>query len=188
MERITHNGTTGVFCSDEELAMLGLAYIGASSPSPKTSKKLKLLFFVDYDTEEKQQVLTQAVLNFISKACPKDGKDFSPLYIANSYHTNELKLNKNYAGFFHDIDLIAPQKLNKVHKNQKTNQERYKSYCQSLPNECKKWFIDNGCLPPLCEWTTPKYVYQVKDDKRKETQLLTIELLKELQCKGENFA
>lgn len=179
MERITHNGKTGVFYSDEDLAMLSLRFIEKPSSPPNTSKLLDLRFFKEFDTVEKQQVLKRAILYFFTTACPEEGKDFSPLYIAHSYHTNKLKLKKKYAHFFHDIDLIVPGELKKVNQNQKTNQERYKSYCQSLPKECQKWLIVDGCLPPINEWTSSKYTYQVDKDIRKQTHSITVELLKE---------
>lgn len=189
MERITLNGVAGVFYSEEELAMLGLRFIESPSPAPNTFKLHDLRFFKDFNTIEKQQVLKRAILYFFTKACPEDGKEFSPLYIAHSFHTNKLKLSKKYADFFHDIDLIAPGRLSKVKQDQRTNQERYKSYCQSLPKECKKWFIVDGYLPPLNEWTlSSKYTYQVDKDIRKQRQSLTIELLKEFKSKEAKLA
>lgn len=126
-------------------------------------------------------MLIRVISFFVSKAAPDNGGDFSPLYLSYNYRTNNLKLHKKYTAFFHDIDLLIPGLLTKVDENQKTDRERYKKYCQLLPRECNNYYIDNGSLPPLNEWMSKKYAYQVDEKKRKDTQLMTIELLKEFE-------
>ena len=159
--------------------MLGLVFKGPSKPIQSNARLLDLLFFKDCNTIEKQQVLMRVINFFVSKANPDNGGDFLPLYLSNSYRTNKLKLNKKYAAFFRDIDLLMPGLLTKVDKNKRTDRERYKKYCQLLPRECNKWYIISGTLPPLYEWTTKRFAYNVDEKKRTETQLLTVELLKE---------
>lgn len=161
--------------------MLGLAFLGPPITNESNAQLLDLLFFKDCNTIEKQQMLKRVISFFVSKAAPDNGGDFMPLYLFNSFRTNKLKLHKKYTAFFHDVDLLAPGLLTKVDPNQKTDRERYKKYCQLLPRMCNRWYVNKGSLPPLNEWTTKKYIYQVDEKKRMEIQLITIELLKEFE-------
>ena len=38
--------------------------------------------------------------------------------------------------------------------------------------ECPKWFIVDDCLPPMQEWTSRRFDYQVDDARRKRIQQL----------------
>ena len=49
---------------------------------------------------------------------------------------------------------------------------------QMLTRECHKWFILDGKLPPLEEWTSKIYVYHVSVNTRRNVQQETASMLR----------
>lgn len=48
--------------------------------------------------------------------------------------------------------------------------------------ECQKWFILNGCLPKVQEWTSSQFRYNVDDTRRRRIQQLVKEVLQGLKA------
>ena len=148
--------------------------------SPESTPLLDLKFFTAFNTVEKQEQLRQAIEGVIKKIDIDTGSDWIVYYIAYCFYTENLKLTKNYAAFFHDIDLLLPGRLTKVDQNEETDSQRYKIYTQMLSYECSNWFILNGCLPKMSEWTLKQFTYHVSHDRQQLIQSLVIEVYKNL--------
>ena len=139
---------------------------------------LELRFFRAKSVDE-QQKLREAISGIKTKINVNTGRDWVIVYMGYCFQTGNHKLMKNYANFFHDIDLLHPGVLGHIDYQLPTNSGRYKKYVQTLAKECSKWFVVNGCLPSLEEWTTRKYCYGVDASRRQYIQALVVELLHE---------
>ena len=147
-------------------------------PASVDAQLQDLQFFNTFNTIEKQDRLREAIRSLVPGNQPITGGEFTPLYIADSYHVGIVKLRKRYGDFFHDIGLLFPGLLVKADMSQTTNTLRYKKYIQLLPRECHKWFILDGKLPPLEEWTSKIYVYHVSVNTRRNVQQETASMLR----------
>lgn len=181
MNRIKYNGKYGCFFSDEELLFLGLQYVDTANVLPENNKFLGLQFLKGFNTTEKQEALRQAVNCITSKMDVNAGRDWVAVYMVYCFYTGNQKLKKRYADFFHDIDLLLPGLLGNVCQDAVTDSQRYRKYTQMLSIECNNWFILNGCLPSLNEWTSSQYAYRVEKNRQRLIQSLVVEMLKFLQ-------
>ncbi len=146
----------------------------ADSNSPPL---LTLKFFIDFNTVQKQDVLRQAIMSTISSVPTGTGSVFVPLYLAHSFSIGRLKLYRHYSDFFADIEALCPGMLTNIKMQEKPGDKRYKNLTGALSAGCRKWFIINGELPALNEWTLRHYVYHVNNTDRNFVQATTIKLL-----------
>ena len=142
----------------------------------------RLLDLDFFDSEKfrtiKGQVKLRVLLNDILPQINVDsGRDWIAVYIAYHFFMNKVTLMKNFSTFFSDIEALLPNTLNKIKEDQ-TGDKRYKSYTEALSNECDKWFINSGCLPPQNEWKSRDYLYTVDDNRRRLIQNIVTELYK----------
>ena len=147
-------------------------------PASVDAQLLDLQFFNTFNTPEKQDRLREAIRSLAREGHAYSGKDLISLYIADSYLVGAKKLRGRYGNFFRDIDALLPGFLVKAEQIQATNTLRYKKYIQMLSRECHKWFILDGKLPPLEEWTSKIYVYHVSVNTRRNVQQETASMLR----------
>lgn len=140
---------------------------------------LKFFSAKKFNSMEGQAALRKLLQQALEKMNVNAGRDWIAIYISYHYYTGKLALMQQYVDFFADIEALLPNVLTKV-KGQEQGDKRYKSYTESLSNECTKWFVDNGCLPPQNEWVSAKYRYGVDDDRKKLMQKLANEAYKSL--------
>lgn len=131
-------------------------------------------------TAQSQENLRNAIQTMLPLIDKDAGRDWIALYIAYHYATGTLSLQKKFVDFFCDIETLCPNVLNKINVEQ-SGDKRYKSYTESLSSECDRWFIENGCLPPINEWTSPRYNYNVTEDRKNRFQKLAKEIIASLR-------
>ena len=131
-------------------------------------------------TAQSQENLRNAIQTMLPLIDKDAGRDWIALYIAYHYATGTLSLQKKFVDFFCDIETLCPNVLNKINVEQ-SGDKRYKSYTESLSSECDRWFIENGCLPPINEWTSPRYNYNVTEDRKNRFQKLAKEIIANLR-------
>lgn len=140
---------------------------------------LDLRFFTAIDSIDKQNMLRNVLIELVKDVKKDVGKNWVPLYIAYTYATDKRVLQKDYNNFFGDIEMLLPDLLENVKLDKEYySDKRYKNLTKSLADECKKWYINNGNLPPVNEWTSRQYTYQVDDKQRMQVQSLTLSILK----------
>ena len=146
------------------------------SPQP-----LRLQFFTAINTIEKQEALRQIIRNLVNKMTDASlGSEWVVLYMAYLYATGKNALPKRYAHFFRDLNTLLPGLLtNLVSCHAEDSGKRYKRYTDSLSDDCPNWFVINGTLPPINEWTTYRYP-NVGKDRRNRIQQLVIHAYNDL--------
>lgn len=153
--------------------------------SPKTSSEFVDLKFFDaskFGTMESQNRLRQAIMNVLPRMDADSGRDWVAPYIAYHYYIGRELTLKGHSDFFSDIDRLLPGVLTKVKKDGKGD-KRYKVYTDLLRLECPCWFILNECLPPMKEWTSTIYNYQVDKDRRSRIQQIVKDIYQGLSTK-----
>ena len=153
----------GKFTSEKEPAFVDLKFF--------SSKK--------FDSMKRQAALRSILQQVVQTINVDAGRDWIAIYISYHYYIEKRALMKQFADFYADIEALLPNVLTKV-KGQEQGDKRYRNYTESLSKECSKWFVDNGCLPPLNEWVSAKYHYGVDNDRRKLMQKLANEAYKGL--------
>ncbi len=146
---------------------------GIKDTSEEEPVFVELKFFTAkaFKSMEGQAALRKLLKESLQTIIVDAGRDWIAFYIAYHYYTDTLKLMKQFAYFFADIEALLPNVLTKVNQDEQGD-KRYKKYTESLSNECPKWFVDDGCLPPMNEWTSAKYRYGVDDERKKIMQKL----------------
>ena len=135
------------------------------------------VFFTDgrLSTMEGQQVLRSVLRKVLPRMDADSGRDWVAPYIAYHFFTRRELMMKGHSDFFGDIDALMPGLLTKV-KADETGDKRYKAYSDLLRLECQRWFVLSDCLPPMAEWTSRRFSYQVDDTRRKRIQQLVKEI------------
>ena len=100
------------------------------------------------------------------------GRDLVAVFIAYHFLKDKLVNLTDYTDFIQDVDELMPGYLTNINTDETNRSKKYKSYAESLSEECKKWFIDDGCLPDKTVWKSSEYKYNVGDDRRKRIQSL----------------
>ena len=159
-------------------------HMGDKSAEVKQTKDtvenyLDLVFFTDFDTLEKQNVLREVLKDTAKKIDVDAGRDWVAVYIAYSFYKDTLKLTKRYVDFFTDIEALLPDTLTKIKQDEKGD-KRYRSYTESLSGECEKWYIESNCLPSINEWKSSNYRYSVTNDRKRVVQQLVAEIYNKL--------
>lgn len=149
------------------------------SDHPKTPQDENCYEYVDFvffderkfGTMESQNKMRRVVMGVLPRMDADSGRDWVAVYIAYHYYIGREFIMKGQSDFFRDIDALLPGVLTKVNE-QETGDKRYKAYSDLLRLECPKWFILDECLPPMQEWTSKRFDYQVDDARRKRIQQL----------------
>ena len=130
-----------------------------------------LKFFEEkrFGTLERQNVLRLALKSVLPRMDVDSGRDWVAPYIAYHYYIGREYLMKGYVDFFADIEGLLPEVLTKVNASERGD-KRYKAYTDLLRAECANWFILDDCLPPMLEWTSNRFAYQVDIARRKRIQ------------------
>lgn len=136
-----------------------------------------LSFFTFANVVEKQVALRQAISSIRSDINENNGRHWVPVYIAYTYAIGKRILLEDYSLFFADIEALFPGLLTNIDPAA-SGYDRYRRYVDVLSKECKLWFICNGKLPPLSEWMSGNYVYQVSKEWRSHVHETTHQLLK----------
>ena len=141
------------------------------APLPIQQPLVDLCFFTDdcFASVEGQAVLRGLLQSILPLISSDKGCDFIAPYIAYHYFTGRMRLMMRYGDFFADFESLLPGSLTKV-CTRAERYSRYKPYNASLTYECKKWFILDGCLPPMNEWRSKIYSYKVSGERQKWVQ------------------
>ena len=142
-------------------------------------------FFEDkhFCTMEGQEKLRRILKSVLPRMDADNGRDWIAVYIAYHYYIGREFIMKGQSDFFKDIDGLLPGVLTKVNYEE-TGDKRYKAYSDLLRLECPKWFILDECLPPMQEWTSKRFEYQVDETRRKRIQQLVKDIYQGLKKEG----
>lgn len=144
------------------------------------------VFFEDkrLATMDAQNKLRRVLKSVLSRMDVDSGRDWIAVYIAYHYYIGREFIMKGQSDFFKDIHALLPGLLTKVNEAETSSDKRFKAYSDLLRLECPKWFISNECLPPMQEWTSKRYEYQVDDTRRKRIQQLVKDIYQGLKREG----
>ena len=142
-----------------------------------------LIFFVDkrLSTMDSQNKFRRVLKSVLPRMDVDSGRDWIAVYIAYHYYIGREYIMKGQSDFFKDIDALLPGVLTKVNEQEISGDKRYKVYSDLLRLECHKWFILDECLPPMQEWTSKQYDYQVDDTRQKRIQKLVKDIYQGLK-------
>lgn len=136
-----------------------------------------------FSTMEGQEKLRRVLKSVLPRMDADNGRDWIAVYIAYHYYIGREFIMKGQSDFFKDIDGLLPGVLTKVNSDE-TGDKRYKAYSDLLRLECPKWFILDECLPPMQEWTSKRFEYQVDETRRKRIQQLVKDIYQSLKKEG----
>ena len=141
------------------------------------------VFFNDrrLSTMESQMKFRHVLKSVLPRMDVDSGRDWVAVYIAYHYYIGREFIMKGQSDFFKDIDALLPGVLTKVNDQETSGDKRYKAYSDLLRLECPKWFILDECLPPMREWTSKRFEYQVDDSRRRRIQQLVKDIYQGLK-------
>jgi hypothetical protein len=141
------------------------------------------VFFNDrrLSTMESQMKFRRVLKSVLPRMDVDSGRDWVAVYIAYHYYIGREFIMKGQSDFFKDIDALLPGVLTKVNDQETSCDKRYKAYSDLLRLECPKWFILDECLPPMREWTSKRFEYQVDDSRRRRIQQLVKDIYQGLK-------
>ena len=144
------------------------------------------VFFDDrrLSTMESQMAFRRILKSVLPRMDVDSGRDWVAVYIAYHYYIGREFIMKGQSDFFRDIDALLPGVLTKVNNQETSGDKRYKAYSDLLRLECPKWFILDECLPPMQEWTSKRFEYQVDDTRRRRIQQLVKDIYQGLKKEG----
>lgn len=144
------------------------------------------VFFDDrrLSTMESQIVFRRILKSVLPRMDVDSGRDWVAVYIAYHYYIGREFIMKGQSDFFRDIDALLPGVLTKVNDQETSGDKRYKAYSDLLRLECPKWFILDECLPPMREWTSKRFEYQVDETRRRRIQQLVKDIYQGLKKEG----
>lgn len=144
------------------------------------------VFFDDrrLSTMESQNRFRRVLKRVLPRMDVDSGRDWVAVYIAYHYYIGREYVMKGQSDFFKDIDALLPGVLTKVNDQETSGDKRYKAYSDLLRLECPKWFILDECLPPMQEWISKRFEYQVDDTRRRRIQQLVKDIYQGLKKEG----
>ena len=147
---------------------------------------MDFVFFEDkhLSTMESQNRFRRVLKRVLPRMDVDSGRDWVAVYIAYHYYIGREYIMKGQSDFFKDIDALLPGLLTKVNDQETSGDKRYKAYSDLLRLECPKWFILDECLPPMQEWTSKRFEYQVDDTRRRRIQQLVKDIYQGLKKEG----
>ena len=139
---------------------------------------VNLVFFdtIYFGTYGRQLALRKVLKEAFKRMLLNTGRDLVAVFIAYHFLKDKLVNLTNYTDFIQDIDELMPDYLTNIKTDETNRGKKYKPYAESLSEECKKWFIDNGCLPDKTVWKSIEYKYNVDDDRCKQIQSLVTDI------------
>lgn len=139
---------------------------------------VNLVFFDTklFGTYKRQLALRKVLKEAFKRMLLDTGRDLVAVYIAYHFIVNKLTNLTNYTEFLQDIEGLMPGYLPNIKTDETNRSKRYKSYAESLSDECKKWFVDNGWLPDKTVWKSSEYKYNVDDKRRNQIQSLVTDI------------
>ena len=150
------------------------------------SEYVDFVFFDDrrLSTMESQNKFRRVLKGVLPRMDVDSGRDWVAVYIAYHYYIGREFIMKGQSDFFKDIDALLPGVLTKVNDQETSGDKRYKAYSDLLRLECPKWFILDECLPPMREWTSKRFDYQVDETRRRRIQQLVKDIYQGLKKEG----
>ena len=163
-------------------------YAGAthSHTTNENYEYVDFVFFTDkrLETIESQNKMRLVLKSVLPRMDVDSGRDWVAVYIAYHYYLGREFIMKGQSDFFKDIDALLPGILTKVNNQETSGDKRYKAYSDLLRLECPKWFILDECLPPMQEWTSKRFNYQVDKARRKRILQLVRDIYQGLKKEG----
>ena len=158
-------------------------------PQQASDEDYEYVDFVFFDdrrlsTMESQNKFRRVLKGVLPRMDVDSGRDWVAVYIAYHYYIGREFIMKGQSDFFKDIDALLPSVLTKVNDQETSGDKRYKAYSDLLRLECPKWFILDECLPPMREWTSKRFEYQVDETRRKRIQQLVKDIYQGLKKEG----
>ena len=158
-------------------------------PQQADEEDYEYVDFVFFDdrrlcTMESQMKFRRVLKGVLPRMDVDSGRDWVAVYIAYHYYIGREFIMKGQSDFFKDIDALLPGVLTKVNDQETSGDKRYKAYSDLLRLECPKWFILDECLPPMREWTSKRFDYQVDDTRRRRIQQLVKDIYQGLKKEG----
>ena len=159
---------------------------GHSHTTNENYEYVDFVFFTDkrLETIESQNKMRLVLKSVLPRMDVDSGRDWVAVYIAYHYYLGREFIMKGQSDFFKDIDALLPGILTKVNNQETSGDKRYKAYSDLLRLECPKWFILDECLPPMQEWTSKRFNYQVDEARRKRIQQLVRNIYQGLKKEG----
>ena len=159
---------------------------GHSHITNENYEYVDFVFFTDkrLKTIESQNKMRLVLKSVLPRMDVDSGRDWVSVYIAYHYYLGREFIMKGQSDFFKDIDALLPSILTKVNNQETSGDKRYKAYSDLLRLECPKWFILDECLPPMQEWTSKRFNYQVDEARRKRIQQLVRDIYQGLKKEG----
>lgn len=144
------------------------------------------VFFEDtrLSTMEAQNKLRRVLKSVLPRMDVENGRDWVAPYIAYHYYVGREFIMKGQSDFFKDIHALLPGLLKRVNEEETSNDKRFKVYSDLLRLECPKWFILDECLPPMQQWTSKRFEYQVDDTRRLRIQQIVKDIFQGLKKEG----
>lgn len=144
------------------------------------------VFFEDkrLSTMDAQNKLRRVLKSVLPRMDVDNGRDWIAVYIAYHYYIGREFIMKGQSDFFKDIHALLPGLLTKVNEEETSNDKRFKAYSDLLRLECQKWFILDECLPPIPEWTSKRFEYQVDAARKMRIQQLVKDIIQGLKREG----
>ena len=152
----------------------GMSGTNSHVRADKDFEFVNLVFFDTklFGTYERQLALRKVLKEAFKRMMLGTGRDLVAVFIAYHFLIDKLVNLTDYTNFIQDVDELMPGNLTNIKADETNRSKKYKSYAESLSEECKKWFIDDGYLPDKTVWKSLEYKYHVDDDRRRQIQSL----------------
>ena len=143
--------------------------------------KIKVAMFFGGKSVEHEVSVISGIQAYLAMDTEK--YEVTPVYLTKN---NEMYVGEQIGNIeaYKDIDALLPGVLTKVNDQETSGDKRYKAYSDLLRLECPKWFILDECLPPMREWTSKRFEYQVDDTRRRRIQQLVKDIYQGLKKEG----
>lgn len=186
VEKIEHSKAIIPFLRDEDNAMIRqvsenyIEFIKQKSRAYNAEKGfyvttlVELSFFKDklYSTIVMQNELCKLLIEASENFDKESGHDWFCIYAAYRYSQKEFGKKCEYVNFFTDIELLLPDALTKINREEKGD-KRYHKYTMQLRKEVSYWYVNEGSLPPLNELVFSKYNFGCTEDQfRNSTKII----------------
>ena len=164
-------------------------HVNVNKQPQESDEDYEYVDFVFFDdkrlsTMDAQNKLRRVLKSMLPRMDVDNGRDWIAVYIAYHYYIGREFIMKGQSDFFKDIHALLPGVLTKVNEVETSNDKRFKVYSDLLRLECPKWFIKDECLPPMQEWTSKHFEYQVDETRRKRIQQLVKDIYQGLKKEG----
>lgn len=148
---------------------------------------VKLRFFTDpyFRSLGGRESMRDLLENILPTIDENSGRDWVGVYVGYLYFKNKLIYKGGFDLFFHDLEQLLPGILTKIDTNAE-GYKRYKIYIDSLSRECKKWFVDHNCLPPLVSIKANLYNLPLEFNRYQHFRGMVLEIERKLMIMKSN--